>query len=422
MERLDCTVKEYAWGKDGHQSEVARLFSAATPIFKLGKKLLMLSYGSEPTQMDQPDNPSHSYLFNNSSREQGQQKKPLDDVHLPFIMKIMSIKHTLSLQVHPTKEQAAILHKKDPVNYPDRNHKPELAYALTRFELLCGFRPAHQIAENMKVFPELRKVMGENNCDKFEQLTSSNRSGKELEDKLKTALRKCFATMLDQQLERPKMVEEQLKSLYRRIDANVRGCLIEDTVRVMKDTYERFPTDVAGECCFYAAEELHAYLSGECVECPPHIVEYAPDCKDFTLHQITIEPSCTSSNQIELPALECASMLVVVEGEAQFQELDGPIIQSENNNNNTSESPPKCTTQSSGVKRGDIYYIPAGRVVCFTSVTSRLLGYRTFSFETGPDHSNRLTSKQTSVATTPMVVEKKGKEKVTPLKVCKRPS
>ena len=42
----------------------------------------------------------------------------------------MSIKHTLSLQVHPTKEQAARLHKKDPKNYPDAHHKPELAYAL----------------------------------------------------------------------------------------------------------------------------------------------------------------------------------------------------------------------------------------------------------------------------------------------------
>jgi mannose-6-phosphate isomerase class I len=26
-----------------------------------------------------------------------------DAIHLPFIMKIMSIRHTLSLQVHPTK-------------------------------------------------------------------------------------------------------------------------------------------------------------------------------------------------------------------------------------------------------------------------------------------------------------------------------
>lgn len=88
---------------------------------------------------------SVSYLMNNNDS-----KTLLDDVHLPFIMKIMSIKHTLSLQVHPTKEQAARLHKKDPKNYPDSHHKPELAYALTRFELLCGFRPASEIVQNMQ--------------------------------------------------------------------------------------------------------------------------------------------------------------------------------------------------------------------------------------------------------------------------------
>src|SRR5437868_496675 len=84
-------------------------------------------------------------------------------------MKIMSIRHTLSLQVHPTKEQAAILHAKDPLNYPDAHHKPELAYALTRFELLCGFRPVDQILLNMRTFPELRTVMGEHNCSLFER-------------------------------------------------------------------------------------------------------------------------------------------------------------------------------------------------------------------------------------------------------------
>lgn len=38
---------------------------------------------------------SESNLLNNIKKS--------DDIHLPFIMKIMSIKHTLSLQVHPTK-------------------------------------------------------------------------------------------------------------------------------------------------------------------------------------------------------------------------------------------------------------------------------------------------------------------------------
>lgn len=48
------------------------------------------------------------------------------------------------------QEQAQRLHEQDPVHYPDRNHKPELAYALTRFELLCGFRPAREILQNLQ--------------------------------------------------------------------------------------------------------------------------------------------------------------------------------------------------------------------------------------------------------------------------------
>lgn len=36
-------------------------------------------------------------LLNNNNKRQ------TDEIHLPFIMKIMSIRHTLSLQVHPTK-------------------------------------------------------------------------------------------------------------------------------------------------------------------------------------------------------------------------------------------------------------------------------------------------------------------------------
>jgi mannose-6-phosphate isomerase class I len=41
---------------------------------------------------------SASYLINNNDS-----KTFMEDIHLPFIMKIMSIKHTLSLQVHPNR-------------------------------------------------------------------------------------------------------------------------------------------------------------------------------------------------------------------------------------------------------------------------------------------------------------------------------
>lgn len=37
MERLNCHVKEYAWGKHGKDSEVARLFAAGHEDFVIGK-------------------------------------------------------------------------------------------------------------------------------------------------------------------------------------------------------------------------------------------------------------------------------------------------------------------------------------------------------------------------------------------------
>ena len=37
------------------------------------------------------------------------------------------------------------LHKENPAEYPDDNHKPEMAIALTPFKALCGFRPTREI-------------------------------------------------------------------------------------------------------------------------------------------------------------------------------------------------------------------------------------------------------------------------------------
>ena len=71
---------------------------------------------------------------------------------LPFLAKILAAAQPLSLQVHPSLEQARAGFARenqagvDPHspsrNYKDDNHKPEMILALTPFEALCGFRPA----------------------------------------------------------------------------------------------------------------------------------------------------------------------------------------------------------------------------------------------------------------------------------------
>jgi len=87
---------------------------------------------------------------------------------LPFLMKVLSSRKPLSIQAHPSKQQAwegfarenqAGIGPRDPVrNYHDDNHKPELISALTDFYALRGFKPLGELATTLEAVPELRTL------------------------------------------------------------------------------------------------------------------------------------------------------------------------------------------------------------------------------------------------------------------------
>jgi mannose-6-phosphate isomerase len=82
---------------------------------------------------------------------------PLAEVagDLPFMVKFLAADRPLSLQVHPSRSMAEIGFAREeeagiPLDspervYKDRNHKPEMVYALTTFDSLIGFRPTAEI-------------------------------------------------------------------------------------------------------------------------------------------------------------------------------------------------------------------------------------------------------------------------------------
>lgn len=85
---------------------------------------------------------------------------------LPYLLKLLAAARPLSIQVHPTREQAqegrareSSLPLDDPRrNYRDANHKPELIVALSdRFESLSGLRP---IADTLRLLDSLDDVPG----------------------------------------------------------------------------------------------------------------------------------------------------------------------------------------------------------------------------------------------------------------------
>lgn len=79
---------------------------------------------------------------------------------LPYLLKVLAVERPLSLQVHPDRRHAAAgfdAEREDPASarmFKDPHDKPELLYAVSEFQALCGLRPA---AESRDLFERLSR-------------------------------------------------------------------------------------------------------------------------------------------------------------------------------------------------------------------------------------------------------------------------
>lgn len=86
---------------------------------------------------------------------------------LPFLFKILDVREPLSIQVHPTIEQAKKGYKReiskgiaqDQRSYHDDNHKPELMLALSDFYLLHGFRNVTEALAELNKYKSLHELI-----------------------------------------------------------------------------------------------------------------------------------------------------------------------------------------------------------------------------------------------------------------------
>ena len=83
---------------------------------------------------------------------------------VPFLPKILSIAKALPLQIHPNKDIAAKLHKENPEQFTDANHKPEIAIALGPFEVFAGWKPSSKIQSLFDALPPLQKFLPDANA------------------------------------------------------------------------------------------------------------------------------------------------------------------------------------------------------------------------------------------------------------------
>ena len=101
---------------------------------------------------------------------------------LPFLLKVLDVKDMLSIQVHPSKENAQIAFDAEndqgidlsapERNFKDNNHKPELMLALSEFWLLHGFKNPKALQNILRDTPELHflvPIFGGDNYKKLYQ-------------------------------------------------------------------------------------------------------------------------------------------------------------------------------------------------------------------------------------------------------------
>jgi mannose-6-phosphate isomerase len=88
---------------------------------------------------------------------------------LPYLFKILDVEKMLSIQVHPSKEnaekgflreqQAGVPIDASHRNYKDQNHKPEVMVALSDFWLLHGFMPVLALKERLASLAPLATLL-----------------------------------------------------------------------------------------------------------------------------------------------------------------------------------------------------------------------------------------------------------------------
>ncbi|MFB7112627.1 mannose-6-phosphate isomerase, class I [Streptomyces sp. NPDC056190] len=151
MDRLDNTIRPYAWGST---TAIPHLLG----VEPSGEPQAELWMGAHPGAPSRTARGTLAEVIEAGPEEElGAKAVAKFGPRLPFLLKILAAGAPLSLQVHPDLAQAKEGYADEerrgvPAdaphrNYKDANHKPELVCALTEFDGLCGFRAPSRAAE-----------------------------------------------------------------------------------------------------------------------------------------------------------------------------------------------------------------------------------------------------------------------------------
>ena len=258
---LKNEIQHYAWGQKNECAFIPKLLGIK-PERDLPYAELWI--GAHPKVPSKIMNTNLLELINEFPHEiLGDEMSVKFRGKLPFLMKVLTAGEALSIQAHPNKAQAKMLHAKDPEHYPDDNHKPEIAIALDDFIALVGFKTIPKILKVLENYPPIAE---------FVPL-------KILENEDEKALLKRFYTNIKI---KAKSDTFELESVLKKMDKLIAiKPEKSEADELYIELHKKYGTDVGlfsiyllnlvhlkqGEAIFLNAGTPHTYLKGNIIEC-----------------------------------------------------------------------------------------------------------------------------------------------------------
>lgn len=270
MQVLEPAIQGYAWGSPTAIPELLRRPSDGTPVaeawFGAHTSAPSRLVGAAPTTLD-------AAIAADPEAALGDDVVSRFGAGLPFLLKLIAAERPLSLQVHPSielahegyaREDARGVPVDDPRrSYRDRNHKPELVYALSPFEALVGFRAPRRAAEILEGVdhPTARHL--------HKIITS---------DPTSTGMQEAFTTLVSEATRPgPEEVHDLADAFRDRLRRGSPSPRTDHAVDLLERSYPGDPGAVTavllnpvslrpGEALFVPAGAVHAYLEGTAVE------------------------------------------------------------------------------------------------------------------------------------------------------------
>jgi mannose-6-phosphate isomerase len=269
IDELENSIQAYAWGS---YTAISGLRGETAPAASPQAELWMGAHPLAPSRLSSSGESLIQAIATAPEANLGQGIVARYGAKLPFLLKVLAAETPLSLQAHPSPEQAVEGFAADEAagipldsplrNYKDKSHKPELLCALTEFWALCGFRE----------LPETQALLEELEVPELALLRAQLAQGS-----AKIALKSAFSTLMLGPVSEQRQLALRVTEACRAKQTSSRfaaelgwaarlGELYPGDVGVVSALLLNLVRLAPGEAVYLPAGNLHAYLGGMGVE------------------------------------------------------------------------------------------------------------------------------------------------------------